>query len=392
MVPHQPSAACMATGMATGAADACAPLCAQEPIHIPGAIQPHGAFLASGADRRIAYASANLAGFLGMTSAAALGKGLGALIGPEASDALQADMPVGRSGFYHLRRPDGAALHLRGFRSGPYLGVDIEWPAAPDDEVAALTGAQALQASLEGAGTPLELCAWAVTGLKAITGYARVMAYRFDPDGHGEVIAEAREPRLEPYLGLHYPASDIPAQARELFLRHRVGAVADAGYAPVPLLSYPAGVGRAPLDLTHSVLRSVSPVHRAYMRNMGTVASLTVSLVTEDALWGMLVCHHGSPRVASPALRAAAGMTGRMVSMMLASLARDAAAAKQADGQAALAELAGRLAQGLPLVEALASPWLLGLVGAEDVGHLDVVLLRSWPPVSATAAACCCCR
>jgi PAS domain S-box-containing protein len=336
-----------------------APLCAQEPIHIPGAIQPHGAFLASGPDRRIAYASANLADFLGMTGAAALGQGLAAVIGPEASDALQA-----APAYYHLRRSNGAGLHLRGFRSGPYFCVDIETTPAPEDEVAALTGAQALQARLEGAGTQLELCAWAVTGLKAITGYARVMAYRFDPDGHGEVIAEAREPRLEPYLGLHYPASDIPAQARALFLRQRVGAVADAGYAPVPLLTDPAAAG-APLDLTYSVLRSVSPVHRAYMRNMGTVASLTVSLIAEGELWGMLVCHHGGPRVASPALRAAAAMTGRLVSMMLASLARDAAAARQADGKAALAELAGRLAQGLPLVEALASPWLLGLVGAE---------------------------
>ncbi len=336
-------------------------LCAQEPIHIPGAIQPHGAFLASGPDRRIAYASANLAGFLGMTGAAALGMELGAVIGPEACAGLLADTPA--SGFFQLRRPDGAALHVRGFRSGPYLGIDIESAAAPDDEIAALTAAQALQASLEGAATPLELCAWAVNGLKAITGYARVMAYRFDPDGHGEVIAEALEPGLEPYLGLHYPASDIPEQARALFFRQRVGAVADASYVPVPLLTDSA-TGQA-LDLTHSVLRSVSPVHRAYMRNMGTVASLTVSLVSEGELWGMLVCHHGGPLVASPALRAAAAMTGRMVSMLLASLARDAAAVRQADGQAALAEVAGRLAQGLPLVEALASPWLLGLVGAE---------------------------
>lgn len=137
-----------------------APLCAQEPIHIPGAIQPHGAFLAGraiGADRRIAYASANLADFLGITAAAALGKEWGAVIGPEASAALRAAAPAGSSLCYHLRRPDGAALHLRGFRSGPWLAVDIEMAVAADDEVAALTGAQALQASLEGAGTQLEL-------------------------------------------------------------------------------------------------------------------------------------------------------------------------------------------------------------------------------------------
>jgi PAS domain S-box-containing protein len=346
-------------------------LCAQEPIHSPGAIQPHGAFLAAAPDGRIAYASANLAGFVGVAAEAALGRRLETIMGSEAGAALLHDEQhtARAGGFYQIRRPDGGALHLRSFRSGAYHGVDIETLAAPDDDVAALAGdvldgAQALQASLEEAGGQLELCAGAVSGLRAITGYERVMAYRFDPEGHGEVIAEACEPALEPYLGLHYPASDIPAQARKLFLRQRVGAVADASYEPVPLLTDPAALGEEPLDLTHSVLRSVSPVHRAYMRNMGTVASLTVSLVADGELWGMLVCHHGSPRVAGPALRAAASLTGQFVSLTLANLARAARAARQADGQAALAELAARLAQGLPLVEALASPWLLGVAGA----------------------------
>jgi len=351
---------------ASAAPSADALLCAQEPIHIPGAIQPHGAFLASGLDGRIAHASDNLAAFLGVPAAAALGQDLAAVIGAEASDGLrQAGPGTARAGsFYQLRRPDGA-LQLRGFRSGPYLGVDIETPGAPVDEVAALLGAQALLARLEGAGSQLELCAWAVAGLRAITGYQRVMAYRFDPvEGHGEVIAEALEPELDPYLGLHYPASDIPAQARALFLRQPVGAVADAGYTPVPLRTDIAAAGDAPLDLTFSTLRSVSPVHRAYMRNMGTVASLTVALVTEGQLWGMLVCHHGSNRVAGPALRAVASMTGQLVSLLLVSLARAENAARQAAGEAALAEVAARLAQGLPLAEALASPWLLGVAGA----------------------------
>jgi PAS domain S-box-containing protein len=341
-------------------------LCAQEPIHIPAAIQPHGAFLASGPDRRIAYASANLLDFLGVAATAALGQSLDTIIGAEATAEMvrAASEADGAAAYYPLYRPDGGALFLRGFRSGPYLGVDIETPAAANAQLAALTDAQALQAKLEGAADQLELCAWAVSGLRTLTGYARVMAYRFDPEGHGEVIAESREPGLEPYLGLHYPASDIPAQARNLFLRQRVGAVVDASYQPVLLLMDPAAPDLAPLDQTNSVLRSVSPVHRAYMRNMGTVASLTVSLITGGELWGMLVCHHGSPRVPGPALRAVAGMTGQIVSLMLAGLARAASAARQADGQRALAALAVRLAQDLPLVEALASPWLLNLVGA----------------------------
>jgi light-regulated signal transduction histidine kinase (bacteriophytochrome) len=285
--------------------------CDLEMIHIPGAIQPHGAFLASGPDGRIAHASDNLAAFLGVPAAAALGQDLAAIIGAEASDALrQAGPGPARAGsFYQLRRPDGA-LRLRGFRSGPYLGVDIETPGAPVDEVAALLGAQALLARLEGAGSRMELCAWAVAGLRAITGYQRVMAYRFDPvEGHGEVIAEALEPGLDPYLGLHYPASDIPAQARTLFLRQPVGAVADAGYTPVPLRTDIAAAGDAPLDLTFSTLRSVSPVHRAYMRNMGTVASLTVALPSWQQSCGRAGTACGGKHD-RPACLAAAGQPG----------------------------------------------------------------------------------
>ena len=132
--------------------------------------------------------------------------------------------------------------------------------------------AQSILETFKYASTRIELCELAVTGLRAITGFDRVMAYRFHDEGHGEVIAEARRARLEPYLGLHYPAADVPPQARRLYLRQRVGTIADAGYQPVPLLADPSRPGAAPVDLTHSALRSASPIHRQYMRNMKTAA------------------------------------------------------------------------------------------------------------------------
>jgi light-regulated signal transduction histidine kinase (bacteriophytochrome) len=131
--------------------------------------------------------------------------------------------------------------------------------------------------------------ALAVRQLRATTGYDRVMAYCFDADGHGEVIAEEKEAELQPFLGHHYPATDIPAPARRLYLRQRIGAIADANYRPSPLLIDASCDDGTPLDLTLSALRSVSPIHRQFMRNMKTAASLTVGLAHGSDLWGMLV-------------------------------------------------------------------------------------------------------
>jgi diguanylate cyclase (GGDEF)-like protein len=196
--------------------------------------------------------------------------------------------------------------------------------------------------------------------------YDRVLAYRFAQDGHGEVIAEARAVRLKPYLGLRYPATDIPLQARRQYLLHPIGMIADSNYEPVPLLADPALDYGTPLDLTHSALRSVSPLHREYMRNMKTAASLTIGLAHEQQLWGMLVCHHATPRVVGPELRAVAAMIGQVVSLMLGSLGEAERYAQQLERVAGLRALSARLASPLPLPEALAAaaPELLRLVAA----------------------------
>ena len=200
-----------------------------------------------------------------------------------------------------------------------------------------------------------ELCELAVRGLKAITGYDRVMAYRFGEDGHGEVIAEACAAQLEPYLGFCYPATDLPPQARRLFMRQPIGAIADSSYQPVPLLVDAALDDGTPLDLTHSSLRSVSPIHRQYMRNMKTAASLTVALAHGEELWGMLVCHHTTPRVAGPRLRAVAAIIGRVVSLLLGSVGEAEIYAQRLNRNVTLRALVDRLAAPLPLPDALAA-------------------------------------
>lgn len=342
--------------------------CSREPIHIPGSIQPHGAFLAVLADNHlVSHVSANLPAIIGCPIEGVLGQPLDVLLGSAASVALlKVDGSLGLKPTHILQRPNGGTLHLRAFRSGKYVCLDIEPMVVEPLNRSPVVLAQGVLKSFEHAASAVELCELAVVGLKAIGGYDRVMAYRFMEGRDGEVVAEAREEHLEPYLGLRYPASDIPQQARQLYLRQRVGAIADASYAPVPLLSYVALDDGAPLDLTHSVLRSVSPVHLEYMRNMNTAASLTIGLAQGNELWGMLVCHHGTVRAAGPALRAAAGTIGQVVSLLLQGIAEAEVLGHRLVRGIELARLVEAMAEPVPLSKSLAAAQadLLHLVDA----------------------------
>jgi diguanylate cyclase (GGDEF)-like protein len=299
-------------------------LCEREPIHIPGTTQPHGAVIAARAEGLlVTHVSANLAAILGLAAEDILGRPLKHAIGKAACREISAS--TGRDGFalepIRARRGARASmLNLHAHWSGESICIDIEPTRKEPSRRSAVTTMRSVLESFNRAKGGRELCERAVRGLKAMTGYDRVMAYRFDQDGHGEVIAEACADGMTPYLGLCYPVRDIPPQARRQYLLHPIGAIADSSYEPVPLLVDPALAGAAPLDLTHSALRSVSPVHREYMRNMKTAASLTIGLADGPRLWGMLVCHHATPRVAGPELRAVAATVGQVISLMLAGL------------------------------------------------------------------------
>jgi diguanylate cyclase (GGDEF)-like protein/PAS domain S-box-containing protein len=367
-------------------------LCEIEPVHIPGAIQPHGAVLAALADGLVVtHASANLVTILGRPFEAVLGLPLANAIGEAACLALVNAGPsdeVRAEPVHSLIGPDGGLLFLRAHRTGRHLCVDIERIKFEPLHRRPIFLALSVAETFTQAGAVIELCELAVRGLKAISGYDRVMAYRFDEDGDGEVVAEAREAHLKPYLGQHYPASDIPATARRLYLRQRVGAIADSSYTPVPLCVDPALDDGAPLDLTHSALRSASPVHREYMRNMNTAASLTIGLVHGPDLWGMLVCHHAVPRIAGAELRVAADMIGRVVSLGLGGLGEAEVHAQRIARMAMLRALIDRLAAPVALPEAFvkAAPELLRLVdaGGAVVRVLgELVCIGQTPPAAA---------
>ncbi len=277
--------------------------CESEPIHVPGSIQPHGALLAlHGPSLRITQATASCE--------AVLGRAAGEVLEVELSTAFDASLAeaVLDALARHRAQPDGPASFAWSSPSGdvalagyvhevaPLVVLELE-PAAADGVAAAPPSdalAQAARASrLVRAQADLSAKAQtAAEWIRRLTGYDRVMVYRFHDDWHGEVVAEARREDLEPYLGLHYPASDIPQQARRLYLVSPTRVIVDVEYTPSPLLPRLNPVTGRALDLSRSVLRSVSPVHLEYLRNMGVEATLVASLLWEGGLWGLVSCHH----------------------------------------------------------------------------------------------------
>ena len=142
------------------------------------------------------------------------------------------------------------------------------------------------------------------------------MVYKFHEDGHGEVVAETKNVELPPWLGLHYPASDIPQQARELYKLNLVRLIANVEAVPSAILTYQE-FNEIPLDLTHSTLRAVSPIHIQYLRNMGVASSFSVSLIHQGQLWGLIACHNYTPRYIHYKQREAAKLIGQVLSSAL---------------------------------------------------------------------------
>ncbi len=320
----------------------------------------------------VTHASANLAQIMGVTPEAVLGRPLREVIGQAACDRLLSEQAKGAREINHAATTqglDGRLLSLNAFRSGRLIGLDIEPRRAEPWQGTPVRVVQSVIENCRNAASGAEMCELAVRALQAITGYDRVMAYRFAEDGHGEVIAEARLPELEPFLGLHYPASDVPPQARELYLRKSVGTIFDTEYVPVPILQAQELRNTAPLDLTQSVLRSISPLHLQYMRNMQVAAAMRIGLVRDNALWGMFLCHHRTPYPVDPELRDAAEMIGQIVSLALGSLGEVEIYLRRAERSALLHALVEGLASPLPFTEvfAAAAADLLQLADATGV-------------------------
>ena len=299
--------------------------CADEPIRFPGAVQPHGVLMTlSLPELHIQQISANVLSMLNQPAESLLNQPLAKLVGAQNAAAIKQ-----ASACDALDTPP-LELTLNG---QPFEGllhrahdvVVLELERKPDAIEAQSTMNKVRRLSrllqrLQAAQNLPALYEMCVTEIQAMTGYDRVLIYRFEEEGHGQVIAEASAPSMELFNGLFFPASDIPEQARELYRTHWLRIIPDANYEPVALVpTLRPDTGQA-LDLSGAVLRSVSPIHCQYMRNMGVLSSMSISLMDGERLWGLISCGHRQPLHVPHELRMACQTLGQVLSLQISAL------------------------------------------------------------------------
>ena len=299
--------------------------CDREPIHILGAIQPIGFLIALTSDWLIARVSANTASFIGLGPDELIGRPLADVLAKRAVHDLRNRTTMLRGPdaverVFNIELIDGArrydvALHF----SNSNIILEAE-PASGEHGDASGT----VRSMITRLDQCLDLAAFLREGarqVRALVEFDRVMVYRFDYDGSGEVVAEACKPGIGRFMGLRYPASDIPVQARELYKRNQLRIITDVNAIPIPIVPILSEKGE-PLDLSLSVLRSVSPIHIEYLKNMGVDASMSISIIVEGRLWGLFACHHYAPRCPTFDRRSVSELFAQMFSMRLESRER----------------------------------------------------------------------
>ena len=355
--------------------------CDREPIHVPGTIQPHGVLLAlDPADLRVVRASANVGERLGRPLAEVLGRPARAVLGDAVAASLRAavdDGSVGRGpttwGAATVPLGDGGErpFEVIAHRAGAALVVELE-PTPADDpalsrELYAMV--RTFLARLEGEPTAVAACHLAAAEVRRVAGVDRVLIYRFDENWDGRVIAEDRNDALPSYLGLKFPATDIPEQARALYRANRLRLIPDAGYEPIPIVAA-EGAGPAadgPLDLSFATLRSVSPLHVEYMRNMGTGSSTSVSILLDGELWGLISLHSREAYLVPFGVRTACDFLGQVLALQVGAKLQKAEFAHRIGRQEAVKRLLTAMSEEDDFVDGLiAHPEVLLAVAAAD--------------------------
>lgn len=300
-------------------------VCDLEQIQFLGCIQPFAAMIEVSADWLVTRVSANAGEFLPIQAEAVLGRPLAEALGEHATHQIRGMLqasardPGVRYLFDVREDQDGPSLDIAVHRLPETTVIEFERHDPAGAGMAETV--QKLIMHLRHLDSLDRLCHVVARQMRALTGFDRVMIYRFHADGSGEVIAETKRAELTPFKGLRYPASDIPQQARALYLRSPIRLIGDVGSPPVPVVPLidPAG---APLDLSLAVSRAVSPTHIEYLRNMGVGASMSISIVAGGKLWGLISCHHRVPRMVPMQTRAALEFFGQMFSTLLESQLR----------------------------------------------------------------------
>jgi chemotaxis family two-component system sensor kinase Cph1 len=278
--------------------------CDREPIHVPGSIQPHGIMLvAEKTTLTVRHGAGDLERVFQTEQWA--GRPLADFLGEEVARkvALVSATAAKRAFIDTIRAPGAALLDVTAHIIDNYLIVEIEPKVTAARSSPELLGKiEVASSAFDQATTLKNLCDIAATQFRELTRYDRVMVYRFLENGAGAVIAESRRDDLHSFLNHHFPGSDIPQQARALYIRNLLRVIPDVSYLPAPLR--PPRDGPVALDMSDSILRSVSPIHLQYLKNMGVAASASVSIVKDGILWGLIACHNETPLTIAYDIRA----------------------------------------------------------------------------------------
>lgn len=356
--------------------------CDDEPIHLPGSIQPHGLLLvAAEEDSVVVQIAGDPQPFFGQSVEAVLGRPLGSLLGADRTRALAARLASSPEGSPTLLPSisvgaPGMEVDVIGHRRGALRVVELEPSSPAGSTERVLATMQAALSILEDTDSLPELYAATAREARRLTGFDRVMVYKFLDDGSGCVAGEDRDPELPPLLNHRYPASDIPRQARALYLRNAIRIIPDVNYRPAPLVPPLTPGSREPLDMSDCVLRSVSPIHVQYLKNMDVAASMSVSIVVDGRLWGLIACHHRTPHRVAYGIRAACRLLAQATAQKLHALEAAALYLERHRMHAGMERLLDGMAGKSSIVEELKS-WVTGLVDVVPADGAAVVHMTS---------------
>lgn len=299
--------------------------CDREPIHIPNLVQAHGVLIALDNELNITQISENCAGHFGKTADELLNQPIENLTGEEFFGYLKTEILP--------QNLEASPLYLNEITINDKIfeplihrfgGVSILEFERPTNEAlkANLNVYGSLRTKLSGinsAQTVAEFCQKSAETVRSFTNFDRVMIYEFLEDDSGKVIAEARSDEAEPFLGLHYPASDIPKQARQLYLKQTLRFKVDVGDASSKVVPAINPETEKPLDMSYAATRSMSPIHVEYLKNMGVASSMSISIVKDERLWGLIACHHNSPIYISHQARMVCEFVAHTISLQIES-------------------------------------------------------------------------
>ncbi|MDC7784983.1 ATP-binding protein [Rhodoplanes sp. TEM] len=369
--------------------------CDREPIHVPGAIQPHGLlFACAEGDFRIISVSANLPALLDLDPKDVVDRPIEvtfdeASLGRFRLALRQSEGPSGVPILMQFRGGGGAGLDSVVHRHDGLVFLEFE-PRGDESEGAHAFFRRTSGAirRLQAARTLADACAAAAREVRNITGFDRVKVYRFASDFSGEVIAESRDDGIESFLGLHFPPSDIPAQARALYTLNPIRIIPDIDYRPTPMVPNRHPTTGRPIDLSFAVLRSVSPIHLEYMRNMGIRGTMSISILRGDRLWGLIACHNRLPRHVGHDARQACEMVAQVLAWQIGVMEEDAVTRHSLKGKAIQRRLLSDIEELRDHRAGLIgnSEALLDLMGASGLclyGRDGVTTIGRTPPIAA---------